>query len=325
MNAIDTGTPPDGHWREKDDAPGQASLIERVGAFASAHRALLGGLAIVAVLAIAAIALRDLTEEVRYDAVMAAFDATGKTPIALAVLFTLVSFIGLTFYDVGALSYIGRKLSYGAVAATALCAYAVGNTAGFGPLSGGAIRYRGYTRLGLSPDEIAKVIAFVTLAFGLGLATLACLGILIVGPRLAPLLGLSPLFLQAIALAGLVPVVALFVAGRSGRPLRIGRFSVRPPGIGLIARQFLATAVDVCASAAVLYVLLPQGEIGFASFVCVYAVAIGIGVLSHVPAGLGVFETVIVAALGRAIDIDQVLGALVLYRVIYYLLRKSVV
>ncbi|WP_188854991.1 bifunctional lysylphosphatidylglycerol flippase/synthetase MprF [Aureimonas glaciei] len=320
MDAIGTGSSPEGEWRKQGEASRGVSLISRVGAWISANRSILGILAIVAVLAIAAIALRNLTAEVRYDAVMAAFDATGTTSIALAVLFTLISFVGLTFYDVGALSYIGRKLSYGAVAATAFCAYAVGNTAGFGPLSGGAIRYRGYSRLGLSPEEIAKVIAFVTLAFGLGLATLACLGILAVGPELAPQLGLSPLLLQAIAFVGLLPVAALLVAGRSGRPLRFGRFAVRLPGSALIVRQFLATAVDVGASAAVLYVLLPPGEIGFASFACIYAVAIGIGVLSHVPAGLGVFETVIVAALGRTVDVDQVLGALVLYRVIYYLL-----
>ena len=38
---------------------------------------------------------------------------------------------------------------------------------------------------------------------------------------------------------------------------------------------------------------------GWPAFLAVYSVAVGLGVLSHVPAGLGVFETVIIAALGR--------------------------
>jgi phosphatidylglycerol lysyltransferase len=319
MDTIDRDIPSDSRWRG-DAAAGDGGVMAGISAFVSAHRTILGLGAILVVLAVSAMALMHLTEEVRYADVIAAFDATGARAIGLAVAFTLLSFVGLSFYDVGALSYIGRQLPYPAVAATALCAYAVGNTAGFGPLSGGAIRYRGYTRLGLPPEEIAKVIAFVTLAFGVGLATLSCLAILILGTRLAPLLGLSPLILQAIAIAGLVPVGALFVAGRDGRHLRIGRFAFRLPNRGLILRQFLATLVDVGASAAVLYVLLPESAIGFPVFLCIYAVAIGVGVLSHVPAGLGVFETVIVAAVGQTIDIDRVLGALVLYRVIYYLL-----
>jgi len=70
----------------------------------------------------------------------------------------------------------------------------------------------------------------------------------------------------------------------------------------------------------VLYVLLPQTAIGWPVFLAVYAIAIGLGVLSHVPAGLGVFETVIIASLGSAVNIDAVLGSLVLYRLIYHVL-----
>lgn len=66
--------------------------------------------------------------------------------------------------------------------------------------------------------------------------------------------------------------------------------------------------------------LLPQTEIGWPSFLAIYATAVGLGVLSHVPAGLGVFETVIVAALGNTVSLDEVLGSLVLYRVIYHVL-----
>ena len=51
-------------------------------------------------------------------------------------------------------------------------------------------------------------------------------------------------------------------------------------------------------------------SIGWPTFLAVYAIAVGLGVLSHVPAGLGVFETVIVASLGNAVNVDAVLGSL---------------
>lgn len=261
------------------------------------------------------VAIFHLTAEVQYDDVVAALAGTSRSTVATAILFTGLSFLSLTFYDVGALDYIKRKLPYPDVALTAACAYAVGNTAGFGPLSGGAIRYRSYSRLGLEPDDIGRVIAFVTLAFGLGLAAVACLSLLPVAEYVAPFTGIDPFWLRAIALLVLGAMLTVMVAARSGHEVSIGL-----PDTRTSSRQFLVTALDLAASATVLYVLLPEGTIGWPAFLAIYSVAVGLGVLSHVPAGLGVFETVIVATLGRAADVDAVLGALVLYRVIYHVL-----
>ena len=56
----------------------------------------------------------------------------------------------------------------------------------------------------------------------------------------------------------------------------------------------------------------------------VYSVAIGLGILSHVPGGAGVFETVILGALGTRLPLDGLVGALLLYRVIYYVMPLAV-
>jgi len=281
---------------------------------------LLTAAATILILGLVGFAIFHLTSEVRYEDVLSALTRTSWASITLAVGFTALSFFALTFYDVGALIYLKRKLPYADVALTATAAYAVGNTAGFGPLSGGAIRYRAYSRLGLRPEEIGGVIAFVTLAFGLGLASVASLSLLMIAPEVAPLIGVSSSALRAIALLILGALAVLMVAGRGNRALQLGRFSLRFPDSRTASRQFLITVLDIAASASVLYVLLPDGVIGWPAFLAIYAVAVGLGVLSHVPAGLGVFETVIVAALGQTADVDTVLGALVLYRLIYHVL-----
>ncbi|CZT33324.1 bifunctional lysylphosphatidylglycerol flippase/synthetase MprF [Rhizobium sp. 9140] len=285
--------------------------------FGGISRFAAGG-AILLVAAIVVIAIVHLTSEVRYEDVMGALDSTSWTAIALALVFTGLSFFALTFYDVSALSYVKHRLPYNDVALTAFAAYAVGNTAGFGPLSGGAIRYRAYSRLGLKPEEIGGVIAFVTLAFGLGLAAVGSLSLLAIAPEVAPLTWLSASGLRIVAILVLTAIVALMVAGRDGQPLVFSRISVRLPDSRTASRQFLVTVLDLAASASVLYVLLPEGTIGWPAFLAIYSVAVGLGVLSHVPAGLGVFETVIVAALGQTASVDTVLGALVLYRLIYH-------
>jgi phosphatidylglycerol lysyltransferase len=272
------------------------------------------------VIALFGAAIVHLTAEVRYDDVVSALADTSWRSVATAIFFTGLSFLTLTFYDVGALDYIRRKLPYAHVALTAACAYAVGNTAGFGALSGGAIRYRSYSRLGLEPDDIARVVAFVTLAFGLGLVAVTCLSLLAVAEHVAPLTRLDAFWLRTIAALVLAGMLVIMVAARSGHEISIGRITLRLPDSRTTSRQFLITTLDLAASATVLYVLLPAGTIGWPAFLAIYCVAVGLGVLSHVPAGLGVFETVIVATLGHAADVDAILGALVLYRVIYHLL-----
>lgn len=267
-------------------------------------------------------ALHHLLGEVRYDDVVQALTDTPRTHLLLAVFFTGLSYAALVAYDFNALAYIRRKkVPPATVAVTAFSAYAVSNSVGFGPLSGGAIRYRVYTKFGLTPEDIARIVAFVTFAFGIGLATVAALAVLPVAPHLGRATGISPDVLRAGAIALLLVIAVIAFIGHRGRAIHLGKFTLTLPDSATAARQFLVTALDIVASASVLYVLLPPTGLGWPSFLAIYAAAIGLGVLSHVPAGLGVFETVIVAALGSANHgLEQVLSALVLYRIIYYVL-----
>ena len=57
---------------------------------------------------------------------------------------------------------------------------------------------------------------------------------------------------------------------------------------------------------------------GFLTFVGAYAAAVTAGIVSHVPGGLGVFETVIVFALPD-VPVSSLLGSLLVYRAVYYL------
>lgn len=284
------------------------------------YRHHLTALVVVAVFAIMIAAIHRLSAEVRYDDVLSALQDVSWQALLLAALFTALSYSALVFYDVNALEYIGRKLPLPAVATTALIAYAVGNSAGFGPLSGGAIRYRAYSRLGLQPGEITRVIAFVTLSFGLGLLGVSAMSLVLVAPRLGGIVGLETGLVRTLGLVIAGFLAALIFLSRNGREVRLGKTVLRMPDTATSSRQLLITAFDLAASASVLFVLLPETHIGWPTFFAIYAAAIGLGVLSHVPAGLGVFETVILAGLGNSIAPDQLLGSLVLYRLIYYVL-----
>ncbi|MCM8565381.1 bifunctional lysylphosphatidylglycerol flippase/synthetase MprF [Thauera linaloolentis] len=272
----------------------------------------------VAILILAWTAISHLASEVSYADVEAALAATPAGALAIALACAGLSFAALVVYDLGALDFIGRKVPRGAVALTSFCAYAVGNTVGFGPLTAGAIRYRFYTPYGLEPDQVARVVAFVTVAFGLGLAGTTALGLLIAAGELS-MLPLPALTLQILGAGVLAFLAGLCITAGRGRTFRMFRLTLRLPSGRRMLHQFVATLVDIGASASVLWILLPPDSIALPAFIAIYAVAVGLGVISHVPAGLGVFETVIVSTLSSHLPIDRILAALVLYRVIYHL------
>lgn len=277
--------------------------------------------AILAVSAITAYAIYALTSEIRIEDVRDALAETPLSAIGLSLLFTALSFVAMIAYDLNAIDYVRReKLPLASVAITSFTAYAVGNTAGFGALSAGAIRLRAYLRLGLTPEEIGKIVAFVTLAFGLGILNITALSVLVTAPRLSVMSGLDPLLIRGIAIFILAVMAILLFVGRNGRRIHVGFLTLKLPDSKTASRQFLVSALDMAAAASALYVLLPQDAVGWPVFFAIYSTAVGIGLISHVPAGIGIFETVMVSGLGENIHVDRILGGLLLYRLIYNVL-----
>ena len=132
-------------------------IWSRIARRLSAVRPILAALAVIGVLVLAWTAVGHLADEVSYADLKAALAGTPGWAVASALGLTGVSFAALTIYDLGALAFVGRRLPGPVVALASFCAYAVGNTVGFGPLTAGAIRYRFYTPHGVKPDEVARI------------------------------------------------------------------------------------------------------------------------------------------------------------------------
>ena len=86
----------------------------------------------------------------------------------------------------------------------------------------------------------------------------------------------------------------------------------------------MISLIDWALAGAVLYVLLPPSELSFVQFLGTFLVAILIGMVSHVPGGLGVFEGLMVLLLKPYLSSAQLLPALVVYRAVYYLLPLTI-
>lgn len=279
------------------------------------------GAAVVVLSALLFDALRSLLREVRYADVVRQIATQPASDLLWAALATVLSYLVLTGYDFSALRYAGAKVRRSTVLLTSFIAYALGNTVGLGVLTGGAVRMRLYTAAGVDAGRVAQAAAFNAGAFVIGMIAFGAAGLLWGAPDVAALIRLPSWLLRAIALLLLMGVGALIVAAARTREIRVfNRWPVRLPPPSLAIRQLLISALDLTASAAALWFLLPSDIIGLPAFFAWYAMAVALGLLSHVPGGLGVFEAVILLACGGRAPPEQIIGALFLYRVIYYLL-----
>lgn len=282
------------------------------------------GLAALGLAAAVLHALRNLLAQVRYVDIVDEIAATPPIDLFWAILATALSFLALSGYDASGLRYIGVRIKRSALLLTSFIAYALGNTIGLGVLTGGAVRMRLYAAAGVEPGKIAALIAFNAGAFGLGMMAFGAAGLLWGAGDVASVAHLPPWLLRLIAAATLAGVIAFIGLCAFRRSITIlGRWELRLPPAKLAIMQLLISAADLAATAAVLWVLLPSGVVGLPTFVVFFVIGIALGVISHVPGGIGVFEaTILLACAGRA-PTEQIAGALVLYRAIYYLLPLS--
>jgi phosphatidylglycerol lysyltransferase len=264
-------------------------------------------------------------DDSRLHEVLGYIGALSPGHIAAAALFTIAGYVALTGYDVLALRYVQRPLPYRETALTSFISYAFTHNLGFGALTGGSVRYRLYSLAGLNGLEITAVIAFCGLTFALGSMVIAGVVLAAAPARLAGLEGLAPVLVRLAGLLLLALVAAWLIGnGIRRRPVTIGRWSLTPPSARLTTQQILLSCFEHMLTAAALYQLLPAGNgLSYPALLGIYVIAIVASVVSHVPGGLGVFETVIVMFL-PGVPPAQVLGALLAFRLVYYLLPLAV-
>lgn len=264
--------------------------------------------------------IKKATAQIDVAVLMSALRATPLANIAAALASTALSYLSLVGYDVCGLSYARARAPLRTVLLASFCGFAIGNSVGLGAFSGGAVRFRLYAAAGLSPGQIARVILFISVAVGVGLAAIAGLGLGVQAAEMSHLLGASPILLRAIATILLALAVGFLVACASRQaPLRSGSINIDPPRATLMLTQIVFTAIDVLAATTTLWMLLPAVGMSFFAFVAIYAAALALGALSHIPGGLGVFDLAILYAVGGNTPASTVAAALVAYRAIYYL------
>lgn len=298
---------------EHREAPGRISRWRK-------RLAWLGPIASGTLFILAIVVLWHIVSGMDYAKLKAAFLSAGYEHIGFALLFTLISYCLLTCYDALALWQLRIKLPYRITALASFTSYAISFTLGFPLLTAGTVRYWIYSGRGIRPSVIASLTVIAGFTFWIGMGTVLAWCVLRKAVALSNLVYTQLDFIYAAGYSALVVVVGYFIwVSLKRRSIRVKNWQLELPGFRVSLGQMTIGAADTCAGAAVLYMLMPGIDLGFETFLAVYVFAVMVGMFSNIPGAAGVFETIILLALSRY-PREQVFGALVLYRIIYYLL-----
>lgn len=235
----------------------------------------------------------------------------------------LAGYFALSLYDYLALNYVGesKKVTWWKWMLAGMLGFAISNNAGHAVVSGGAIRYRLYTRWRIRGGDIVKMLTISGFTYFLGCAAIVLIGYFLV-PRdvlsSGATIGINALFI--FCAASLLAYFAMTLLFR-GKSIKIGQIKFQIPSIKMAWMQMLLGVTDSILAGLVLYFcLIPFVDIPFGTYIGLFVIAQTTGVFSQVPGGIGVFESVFMLALPDTVDKASIFGALLAYRIIYYVL-----
>lgn len=243
--------------------------------------------------------------------------------LVLAVFACFAGYLVLSLYDCLALKYIGEHVSWWKWMLAGMLGFAISNNAGHAVVSGGAIRYRLYTRWRIRAGDIVKMLTISGFTYFLGASAIVIGGYFLIPSTVFDnsvgfSVGLNTLF--AFCLAALLAYFATTIIFEN-KSIKIGnlRFQVPTTKMALV-QTILGIGDSVLAGLVLYFCMIPFVDIPFTTFIGLFVIAQTTGVFSQVPGGIGVFETVFLIALPDTVDKANIFGALLAYRIIYYLL-----
>lgn len=279
---------------------------------------------ILAVVVLFYAALWVLRKEVKashYDDVLSYFKQIPLQQFLIAFLVAMGSYLALTFYDVLGFRHIHKSLSYPRIALTSFIAYSFSHNIGAALITGGGIRYRLYSAWGLTAGETANVLVICGMTFWIGFLTMGAVFFFLQPPELPPSIHLpfNSIFSVGVFCISVITIY-LLSAVFFKHTIKIFRWKFPTPSLPVALGQMAAGCLDWTCSGAALYLLLPANTLSFPSFLSIYLLAQCVGFVSQVPGGLGVLETVVVLLLSPMLPASDVLGSMLAFRVVYYLI-----
>lgn len=239
--------------------------------------------------------------------------------LVIAVALAIASYAVYCTYDLLGRHYTGHPLSRRQVFSVTFISYAF--NLNLGSLVGGfGFRYRLYSKLGLENDVITRVLTLSLITNWLGYLVLAG-AVFVISPLALPpdwKLDSGGLRWLGAALLAVAFAYVVMCGVSKRRSFSLRGHTVELPSLRMALLQVGMSTLNWLLISAIVFTLLQQ-RIDYPTTLSVMLVAAVAGVITHVPAGLGVLEAVFVALLAHRLPKGELLAALLTYRAIYYL------
>jgi len=268
-----------------------------------------------AIIAFAARELIGTLHRLNVHDVLAALQRIDPAEVVVGAVLVCVLYAALSTCEVAIARFVNGPVSPRRAVLGAMLAAPIGHAVGWGAVSGGAIRYRIYSAVLTRPLDIGKMVLLASIPYPAGLGLLLGASLVLQSGAAATILHVSADLARGTGLALLaLHAIYLTLILKRRRPFDFGRFILVLPPPRLTAVQYLVGIIEVFCGAGVLYVLLPHGiGLPFVVFLGVYVLCILAAIASSVPAGIGVFEAVLLGLLPH-IAPAELLGSVLAYR-----------
>lgn len=259
-----------------------------------------------------------------WPAVLAALRNYPPATLLAAVGLAIASYTLYSCFDLLGRRYTGHTLAAPTVMLVTAVSYAFNLNLGSW-VGGIAFRFRLYSRLGLAVGTVTRIMSLSMLANWVGYMLLAGAVFAFQPPTLPATWKIGSNGLHWIGF-GLLAVAAAYLAlcaFSRQRVFMLRGHEVDLPSLPLAMLQLAMGAANWMLMSGIIYVLLQQ-RVEFSAIISVLLLAAIAGVITHVPANLGVLEAVFVALLSHLVAKPELLAALVAYRVLYYLIPLAI-
>lgn len=286
----------------------------------SPRRRLLRKLFTLALVILVLVLLFNLVRNVDWREVWQALRGFSASTLLAGLGLVICSYVLFSAFDLLGRAYTGHRLPTRQVLRVAFVCYSFNLNLGSW-VGSVAMRYRLYSRLGLELATITRILSASLITNWLGYILLAgivfTLGLL----ELPEHWRLGSEGLRVVGVLLLLLAAGYFLACRFAtrrtwhwRAHRITlpslRFALLQAGMGVLNWGLMALLITL---------LLPE-RAGFATVLGILLISAIAGVVTHIPAGLGVLEAIFIAMLQHQMAASAVLAALIGYRALYFLL-----
>jgi uncharacterized membrane protein YbhN (UPF0104 family) len=261
-----------------------------------------------------------LVRNLDWNEVTHALESYKASTLALGFVVAVGSYLTYCGFDVLARRYTEHKLSVKQIVPVTFVCYAFNlNLSSW--VGGIALRYRLYSRLGLDVPTITRILSLSLVTNWLGYMLLA--GFVFAGDFIDLPEGwkIGDTTLQLIGFVLLAVCFGYFLACRFSRrrTWTIRKQKLVLPSLNQALRQACLGALNWGLMALLIYILLPEKAF-YPAVLGILLISSIAGVIAHIPAGLGVLETVFITLMQHQFSKGQLLAALIGYRVIYFLI-----